>query len=147
MRKTCVSHAKRNVILGEQQQISAMSDILEKKHSDWPKFLQWIPRKWTAFHNWGKPKLILGNQKEVRNGAPAPIGEPSSVQVSYYPDAPWWAKPIAWYVAYSGKKGADGKYRHYRIGGRWDDVDSYAQWPSIATRRYTGDDKQNTGVR
>jgi hypothetical protein len=118
-----------------------------KKHTDWPRPIQWVPRGLTAY-KWGKPKKILGNQVEGRNAAPAPIGEAGSWQISYYPEAPWWAKitGLAFYAAYSGKKGDDGKFRHYRVGARYDDIDNYTTILSIASRKYTGGDDQDTST-
>jgi hypothetical protein len=103
--------------------------ILRKTHGDWPFILRWIPRRLTAF-DWGAPKQVAGNQKNATDaGFPKPIGEPGTYQVSVFPYAPWWAKPIAWYLAFTLKNG-----RHFRLGARWDDVDAYTQWPSIASR-------------
>lgn len=117
------------------------------KHWDFPPGLRWIPRAWTSYQ-WGKPKMLLGNQKEVRKDAPAPIGEANSWQLSFYPAAPWWAKltGLAFYAAYSGGRGEDGKFRHYRIGCRWDDVDSYSTILSVASRKYTGENSQDTST-
>lgn len=117
------------------------------KHWDYPKWLQWVPRAWTSY-DWGKPKMLLGDQKEQRAGAPAPIGEAGSFQVSYYPKAPLWAKltGLAFYAACSGAKGKDGKFRHYRVGTRYDDVDDYATILSVASRKYTGGDEQDTST-
>lgn len=121
-----------------------------KKHSDWPWPLSRIPRGATAFR-WGKPRRILGPESylEYRAGfAPKPIDEAGGWQFSYYPGAPWWAKVtgLAFYVAVSGKKGPDGKFRHWRAGTRWDDVDNYATVLSVATRRFTGNDEQDTST-
>ena len=96
-----------------------------KKHTDWPWPFSGIPRGWTAF-KWGSPKQILGNQEDKRldpetgRWAPKPIGAARSWQVSYYPGAPWWAFSFNWYLAFSGKRGADGKFRHYRLGTRFE---------------------------
>lgn len=92
--------------------------------------------------------MLLGDQKEQRAGAPAPIGEAGSFQVSYYPKAPLWAKltGLAFYAACSGAKGKDGKFRHYRVGTRYDDVDDYATILSVASRKYTGGDEQDTST-
>lgn len=126
---------------------SALPPHMRKSHGDWPWPLSYIPRGWTAFR-WGKPKLLLGDQKEARGGAPAPIGEANSWQLSYYHDAPLWAKVtgLAFYAAYSGRRGEDGKFRHYRLGARWDDVDSYVTILSVASRKYDGTDNQNTST-
>ena len=77
-----------------------------------------------------------------------PIGGPSTFQVSWYPESPWWAKitGLAFYAAYSGKRGGDGMFRHYRLGTRRDTVDNYSPILSVASRKYTGDDKQKTDV-
>lgn len=90
--------------------------------------------------------MILGTQKETRDGSPSPIGEPFSHQFSIFPDAPWYLKPIAWYFAISSDRENDGKYRHFRIGARWDDVDDYTTWPTLASRRYTGDKIEDTST-
>lgn len=127
--------------------------LRETKHWDYPKWFRWIPRAWTSF-DWGAPKKILGNQEEKRlhsgsgGWAPAPIGEANSWQLSYYPDAPWWAKVtgLALYMAYSGRRGEDGKFRHFRVGSRWDDVDSYTTILSAASRKYSGGDEQDTST-
>lgn len=125
-----------------------------KLHWDWPWPLSRIPRGWTSF-NWGAPKKILGSQKEQRfdgesgRWAPSPIGEAGSWQLSYYPAAPWWAKAtgLAFYFARSGKRSTDGRYRHVRLGTRWDDVDDYATILTVATRKFTGGNEQDTSTR
>lgn len=103
--------------------------------------------------------MLLGTQENgvlhesARPGrdlwAPKPIGESHSWQVSWYPDAPWWAKltGLAFYVAFSTRRGADGKFRHFRVGTRWDDVDDYATVFAFATRRFTGGNEQDTSTR
>ena len=73
---------------------------------------------------------------------PKPINPPGTWQFSIYPSSPWWAKPIAWYVGVTLKSG-----RHFRVGARFDDVDGYVQWPSIATRKYAGGDSQDTSKK
>lgn len=128
---------------------SALPENLKgKKHWDWPWPFSLIPRGWTAFE-WGMPKIVFGNQKTSKvDGAiptkhPLPIGEERSWQLSKFPLGPWYA----WYFAWSGKRGKDGKFRHFRIGARWDDVDNYVQFPSIAFRKYTGDPLEDTGTK
>jgi hypothetical protein len=112
-----------------------------KDHWDWPWPFKYIPRGWTAF-KWGKPKMIWGNQEEVRAGdAPAPIGEPKSWQVSRFPDAPGPLKYLPLYLAFTLKNG-----RHVRLGARWDDVDDYVQFPTVASRVYKGGDSQDTST-
>ncbi len=114
-----------------------------KKHWDWPKFLQWVPRGWTAV-DWGKPKKLLGNQP-YEGDIIKPIGSPKTWQISYYPDAPWYAKPFSIYMAYSGKA-KDGEYRHYRIGARFDDVDSYTNLFALATRKFPIEGDRDTST-
>ena len=77
---------------------------------------------------------------------PKPIGPTGTWQFSYYPGAPWWAWPIAWYWAWSGSVGEDGWYRHWRLGARYDDVDSYCQWPTFATRRFPQEGERDTSA-
>jgi len=57
---------------------------------------------------------------------PKPITAPGTWQISKFPDGPWYA----WYFAFTTKGGT-----HFRIGARWDDVDSYTEFPSIAIKR------------
>lgn len=128
-----------------------VSPILDKPHTDYPWPFSLIPRRWTAFQ-WGRPQLVAGHMSNWWESAsnfshvlglppaPKPISSPITWQLSRFPAGPWWA----WYFAWSGKRKADGKFLHFRLGARWDDVDSYVQFPSIALRRYTGDDSQNT---
>lgn len=120
--------------------------LKNEKHWDWPWPLSLVPRRWTAWE-WGTPEQLAGSQELRRKGpggelGPAPIGERGSWQLAYYPDAPWWAKPVAWYVAATLPGG-----RHFRVGARWDDVDGYVQWPAVASRRYSGDPLEDTGTR
>lgn len=140
------------------QRIFSMG-ILDKKHTDWPWPFSLIPRRWTAF-NWGVPELVKGNirpqdtiythqvsKADILNYrhvfAPKPISSEGTWQLSRFPEGPWYA----WYFALSGKRKADGKFRHWRIGARWDDVDGYTQFPAFATRRFTGGNEQDTSVR
>jgi hypothetical protein len=124
----------------------ALPDNLKgTKHWDYPKFLRWIPRAWTSYA-WGAPKKIVGDQKETRKGkegnsGPAPIGERGSWQVSRFPGAPGPLKYLPLYVAFTTKSG-----RHFRIGARWDDVDNYVTFPTVASRKYEGGDGQDTST-
>ena len=126
-------------------------NLREKLHWDWPWPFSKIPRGWTAF-KWGRPRLLMGRIAATDFVvaspwmAPKPITSPGTWQVSRYPDAPWWAFPLNWYVAFSGRRAADGKFRHWRIGTRWDDVDSYCTILTIATRRFTGGNDQDTST-
>lgn len=132
--------------------------ILDRRHTDWPWPFSLIPRRRTAF-GWGKPEMVKGNLRPQdfiythqlswtdplayrHIFAPKPITSPGTWQLSHFPEGPWFA----WYFAWSGKRKVDGMFRHFRIGARWDDVDGYVNWPSIATRRYTGDDTQRTNA-
>lgn len=132
--------------------------ILDKKHWDWPWPFNKISRRSTAFF-WGVPSLVWGNLRpqdyilqsyvitsplDVHTAfVPKPISSPNTWQISRFKAGPWFA----WYVAYSGSKQADGMYRHWRTGARWDDVDNYTQFPSVATRRFTGHPDQDTSTK
>lgn len=84
--------------------------------------------------------MILGNQKVVSPGGtfsykgqdlkvvyPRPIGEPGSWQFSFFPQGPWFAMYLAFTLPWINL--------HFRIGARWDDVDDYVEFPSIAIKR------------
>lgn len=119
-----------------------------QRHTDWPWPFSLIKRGATAY-DWGKPKLLAGSSEMV-DGAPKPINPPGTFQISYYPGAPWWAKPFAWYVSKSGQKGADGQFRNFRIGARWDNADNYTNCtfiPLPSSRKFTGDDSQDTSTK
>lgn len=135
-------------------------NLINKRHSDWPFPFSYIPRRLTAF-DWGKPKLWKGNLKPDdkiptfhRDGgeafawvefSPKPITSPKTWQISHYPEAKGLWKLAAWYVAYSFPRGKDGKFHQIRLGSRWDNVDSYVNFPTFpTTRKYTGDDWQDT---
>jgi hypothetical protein len=116
--------------LMEEVEINGVRVVRSKRHADYPWGLRWIPRGWTAF-KWGAPRQVLGNQKHGTLASypgwdPKPIGEPGTWQLSRFPDGPWYA----WYFAFTTKGGT-----HFRIGARWDDVDSYTEFPSIAIKR------------
>lgn len=101
-----------------------------KRHTDYPWGLRWIPREWTAF-DWGVPRLVYGGTNSwaptgsIPMQAPKPINPPGGWQLSRFEDGPWFA----WYFAFTTKKGI-----HYRIGARWDDVDNYVEFPTIARK-------------
>lgn len=100
-----------------------------RRHWDYPWPFHLIPRGWTTF-DWGKPEMVLGNQRARRDGKPKPIGEYGSFQVSRYPDLPL---PFSWFPVYVAFTTRDGL--HFRLGARWDDVDAYTQFPSVAIKR------------
>lgn len=132
----------------------------------------WVPRGWTAF-SWGTPSLEAGNQARIRldkksgQPGPGPIGEHGSWQISEFPDAPWWL-PMPWLAAFYCAVWAPGLWkllaaaavpfcpyymalttrggRHFRIGPRWDDVDGYVEWPSIATRKFPSEGERDTST-
>lgn len=106
-----------------------------KPHGDyavWPWSL--IPRAATAF-DFGRPVLMFGNQgAEFFDPArqayfPKPIGEPGSWQISRYPKLGPILGRVPAYFAFTTKDGW-----HFRDGVRYDDVDHYCQWPSIAIK-------------
>lgn len=114
--------------------------LSHRPHEDfavWP--FNRIPREATAFL-WGPPRRLWGNQTNYvnvyENGvvphavAPKPIPEPGTWQVSCYPDLGPVLGRIPAYIAFTTKSGF-----HFRDGVRWDDVDRYCQWPSIAIKR------------
>lgn len=113
-------------------------------HWDWPGPFRKIPRGWTAF-KWGTPRLLAGNlwpvdfKQLVGLPAPFPITSRGTWQLSYFPGAPCFL--VGLYFAFTLRNGW-----HFRIGARWDDVDNYVQWPTIARRHYTGEAIQDTSV-
>lgn len=121
---------------------SALPEHLRgKRHNDFPWPLKWVPRGWTAF-KWGKPRLVSGYVNPWHHAEqddlvqafgdgphPKPITSPGTWQLSRFPGGPWWA----WYFAFTTRGGT-----HFRIGARWDDVDGYVEWPSVAVKRRVG---------
>lgn len=105
------------------------SPLARREHDDYLiPGLSLMPRAWTTF-DWGKPRMILGNQKQNLAGDPKPIGERGSFQLSVYPDLP---PPFCWIPAYFAFTLSNGL--HFRLGARWDDVDSYTVVPSVAVK-------------
>ena len=118
-------------------------DLQGRTHWDWPWPFSLIPRGWTAW-KWGRPTLLAGRAEIVDAGCyvhPKPINPAGTWQVSYFPGAPWWAKP-AIFVGFTLRSG-----RNFRAGPRWDDVGNYVQWPAYGTRHYTGAAIQDTSTR
>jgi hypothetical protein len=79
--------------------------VLKTNHSDWLKAFQWVPRRLTT---WVGPAptvkdIIAGNVTELK---PIPL------------DGEWYV--MRGYFASTSKGGL-----HFRIGWRWDNVDSY----------------------
>lgn len=103
--------------------------LRHRPHEDYPMAFRWIPRWLTAF-SWGRPSLMVGNQDNAYEGSPKPIGERGSFQISRYPDLP---PPLCWLPLYFAFTTHDGL--HMRLGARWDDIDAYTQFPSIAWKR------------
>lgn len=105
-------------------------------HADFPWGLRWIPRAWTSYA-WGSPTILWGNVPRDEyvlspDGywSPKPITSPGTWQISLFPAAP---APLRWLPLYLAFTTAGG--RHFRIGARWDDVDNYVTFPTIATKR------------
>ena len=115
--------------------------LREREHWDYPWPFRWIPRGWTSF-GWGQPVMVWGNQVEFEKGSPKPIGEARSFQVSRYPALPLPFKWIPLYVAVTTPGGT-----HLRLGARWDDVDDYVQFPSVAIKRQIGKREKAPGIR
>jgi hypothetical protein len=111
------------------------ANLQGKTHSDFPFGLRWIPRSWTAF-KWGMPTLVFGHSSfdvvtlDAFSGEvfyhPMPIGFPGDWQISRFPEGPFFA----WYFAFTTRSGG-----HFRIGARWDDVDNYVEFPTLAIKR------------
>lgn len=120
-------------------------ELAEMYHWDWPWPFNKLKRKVSMF-NFGEPRLLYG-EAEYHGRAPKPINPAGTWQVSWYPGAPWWAK---WhlYVSYSCKRQADGKFRNFRIGPRWDNVDDYVNFVPFApsSRRYSGKAIEDTST-
>lgn len=126
---------------------SALPPTLQgKRHTDWPWPFSRITRGATAF-DWGKPRILVGRADSTQDGSPKPINPPGTFQISYFPDAPWWSLK-GLYIGCSGKKKADGRFRNFRAGARYDDVDGYTNWagPLPSSRRYTGDAIEDTST-
>lgn len=102
------------------------SHLQKREHDDYPAVFRWMPRSWTSF-GWGRPRLLVGNQNTWYEGAPKPVGEKGTFQISRYPDLP---PPLCWLPLYFAVTTPNGV--HLRLGARWDDVDAYVQFPSIA---------------
>jgi hypothetical protein len=103
--------------------------LRHRPHEDFPWVFRWVPRWATAF-SWGKPSLLVGNQNNSFEGSPKPIGERGSFQISRYPELP---PPLCWlplYFAFTTHNGI-----HLRFGARWDDIDEYTQFPSLAWKK------------
>lgn len=95
------------------------------RHTDYWKFLRWIPRSWTSFCG-NPPAKLLGNEFETAidwKGSvvtyPKPIPPPGQWSVNWPPYAALTTKS-RW---------------NFHIGARWDDVDNYYTFPSIKIGR------------
>lgn len=93
--------------LSSRDQLNLLSrvPVLRGKHLDWPSPFRWIPRTWTC---WTGPapsidSILMGNIVELK-----PI-----------PNHGEWVV-LDGYMAETTIEGL-----HYRLGWRWDDVDSY----------------------
>ena len=118
---------------------SALPDHLKGKlHADYPKWLQWVPRSWTSFTLVQPPRLLLGNQRNFSfaggSFGPAPIPEPTNTQRVAWSlqgvqiTRSWPVLPLYFVISIRYKT----KLIHFRVGCRWDDVDGYYDFPSIA---------------
>lgn len=103
--------------------------LRDREHWDYPAALRWVPRSWTSFQ-WGRPRMILGNQGDRRYNSPKPIGRPGTFQISRYPALP---APFRWMPLYFAATTPGGW--HLRLGARWDDEDHYISLPSIAIKK------------
>ena len=106
-----------------------------KPHNDYPWGLRWVPRWATSWCMQEPPVQLLGNQKSTAvtpagKRGPKPIPEPGTWQLSgmrLHINFPIY---IPTYVAITTKNRF-----HFRIGARWDDVDHYYVFPSIALKK------------
>jgi hypothetical protein len=96
-------------------------EILNKKHADFPKLLRWIPRSWTAWLG-DPPRKLAGNAPNIicphyRVEYPGGCDE---LYPKPIPDPGHWWFGLPLYFAIETQTGW-----HFRIGFRYDDVDSY----------------------
>jgi hypothetical protein len=103
-----------------------------KNHDDYYFYqMRWIPRSATSWCIPQAPILLLGNQRgraaalDGRIG-PKPVPQPGEWQVSVVQLKRDWPLFLP-YVAWTTKDGT-----HFRFGARWDDIDHYYTFPSIA---------------
>lgn len=108
--------------------------IKNKKHTDYTlPGTKWIPFWATSWCFVEPPIMLLGNQKQrsvAANGqlGSSPIPEPGTWQLSMVQLKKQWVFTLP-YFALTTKTGF-----HFRIGCRWDNVDHYFVFPSIAAR-------------
>jgi hypothetical protein len=100
----------------EQAALLVRVPVLKTNHSDWPKPVSWVPRRWTA---WIGPAptladVIVGQVTEMK---PIP-------------------KKGEWYVlrGYMASTTAEGIYN--RLGWRYDDVDDYFEFPAFTIKTF-----------
>lgn len=114
---------------------SCLSPALkDKRHSDFPRGLRWVPWSATSWCMEEPPKKLLGSQKSASASlagkfGPKPVPEPGTWQISVVRlkrRLPFFLP----YLAYTAKN-----KMHFRIGCRWDDVDHYYVFPSIALKK------------
>ncbi|MBI4160745.1 MAG: hypothetical protein HY506_02445 [Candidatus Yanofskybacteria bacterium] len=105
-----------------------------KLHQDYYfEFLRWIPFAWTSWCFEEPPILIAGNQnywEKLPGGSagPKPLPRPGEWQLSIIQIKRGW--PLFFpYFSFTTQDGL-----HFRIGCRWDDIDSYFVLPSFAIK-------------
>ncbi|MBI4459997.1 MAG: hypothetical protein HY648_08060 [Acidobacteria bacterium] len=109
--------------------------LRDKAHDDYyVSWTRWIPRSATSWCLEHPPIQILGNQRQraaAKDGTlgPKPIPLPGRWQVSVVQIKKGWPLFLP-YIAWTSKGGT-----HFRLGARWDDVDHYYTFPSIALAR------------
>jgi len=110
-----------------------------RNHDDFPKGLQWIPRKVTAFCETHTPQMILGNQTLTWVGkdglvGPRPIPEIHKFQISLIRfDSTPWPVFLPYFAIHLSNR------IHIRAGCRWDDLDSHYIWPSFTIKHIDPD--------
>ena len=103
-----------------------------KTHDDYYlTWTRWIPRSATSWCIKAPPIQLLGNQEGEALAAdgtigPKPIPRPGEWQLSIVQIKKGWPFFLP-YFAWTTEQGT-----HFRLGARWDDVDQYYTFPSIA---------------
>lgn len=94
-------------------------------HTDWPKFLQWVPRRLTAFE-WRPPIKLLGNARLVSM-------EWNKKIYAYCKPVP---VPGEWHVSFPPYIALTTKSRwHFSVLIRFDDLGDYYNWPRFKIGR------------
>jgi hypothetical protein len=104
--------------------------LKDAPHGDY-LFFKSIPVSWSSFRFSEPPKLLIGNNLLFHKGrdggyGPAPIPQKGGWQIAVIQEKTGWPIFLPYFAITTG-----GGW-HFRIGCRWDDVDHYYVFPSIA---------------